>query len=257
MGSNAVRVAQWLGFVSDLLFGEPLRELPHELVFDQLQMTFPADGVSYNWSGPGRQLGMLTRPLGVLDPLANLVGSWRQGELLQRHPLTCWYLTTGETRPTTLERVPTSMVSARSREPVIRGLRQVGLEQQLSMDLRLGSGSAGYATYVLARQGSDFNDDDLAVAGQVQRALIGLDRHIAVVRQLRGESGHLASDAGLTTRELCVLKLMSAGHSTHAIARRLQCSPRTVHKHLEHLYRKLAVRDRLNAVRVARASGLI
>jgi DNA-binding CsgD family transcriptional regulator len=255
MGSNAVRVSQWLGFVSDLLSGRPLRELPHELIFDQLLMTFPADGVSYNWSGPGRHLWMRTRPTGVLDPLGGLLELWRQGELLQRHPLTCWYLTTGEIRPTTIERVPTSLVPARSREPVIRGLRQVGLEQQLSISFRLEF--AVYDAYVLARRGTDFSDDDLAVAGQVQRALIGLDRHVAVVRQLRDPGGPVDPGAGLTTRELCVLGLMAAGHSTQAIAHRLQCSPRTVHKHLEHLYRKLAVRDRLNAVRVARAWGLL
>ena len=46
-------------------------------------------------------------------------------------------------------------------------------------------------------------------------------------------------------------------HATPVIAHRLQCSPRTVHKHLKHVYRKLAVRDRLNAARVARALGLV
>ena len=199
---------------------------------------------------------MITRPSRILDPLEDLVGSWRKGELLQRHPLACWHLTTNETQPTTIERVPTSMVSAKWREPVIRGLRQVGLEQQLSISLSLGSG--GYDTYVLGRQGSDFTDDDLLVAGQVQRALIGLDRHIAIVRLLHDQGrGQAHPDAGLTSRELGILGLTAAGLSTHAIAHRLQCSPRTVHKHLEHLYRKLAVCDRLNAVRVARAWGLI
>lgn len=153
MGSNAVRVWQWLGFVSDLLSGEPLCDLPHELVFDQLSMTFAVDGLSYNWCGPGRPPGMMTRPSGILDPLGDLLGSWRRGELLQRHPLTCWYLTTGEIRPTTLERVPTSMVSARRREQIVRGLRQVGLEQQLSINFRLGS--VGYDAYVLGRRRSD------------------------------------------------------------------------------------------------------
>jgi DNA-binding CsgD family transcriptional regulator len=256
MGSKAVRVSQWLGFVSDLLSGEPLRDLPHDLVFDQLSMTFAVDGASYSWSEPGRPPGMITRPAGILDPLGDLLGSWRHGELLQRHPLACWHLTTKEIQPTTIERVPTSIVSIASREPVMRGLRQVGLEQQLSINLSLGSGD--YNTYVLGRQGSDFSDNDLLVADQVQRALIGLDRHIAIVRQLRDRgNGQVHPDVGLTSRELCVLGLTAAGHSTRAIAHRLQCSPRTVHKHLEHLYRKLAVRDRLNAVRVARAWGLI
>jgi predicted acyl esterase len=41
------------------------------------------------------------------------------------------------------------------------------------------------------------------------------------------------------------------------IALRLQISPRTVHKHLENLYTKLGVRDRLQAVIVAQRNGLL
>ncbi len=40
------------------------------------------------------------------------------------------------------------------------------------------------------------------------------------------------------------------------MGRRLGCSPRTVEKRLEHVHRKLAVRDRVNAIRVARYLGL-
>jgi hypothetical protein len=41
------------------------------------------------------------------------------------------------------------------------------------------------------------------------------------------------------------------------MARRLACSPRTVEKHIEHVYRKLGVRDRVSAARVAAELSLL
>jgi DNA-binding CsgD family transcriptional regulator len=54
-----------------------------------------------------------------------------------------------------------------------------------------------------------------------------------------------------------VLQLLSDGLSARQTARRLACSPRTVEKHLQHVYRKLEVRDRVNAIRVARLAGIV
>lgn len=61
----------------------------------------------------------------------------------------------------------------------------------------------------------------------------------------------------MTTRELEVLILLSEGHLARSIAARLDVSPRTVHKHLGSVYRKLGVHDRLVAVRTAQQVGLI
>jgi PAS domain S-box-containing protein len=55
----------------------------------------------------------------------------------------------------------------------------------------------------------------------------------------------------LTAREWAVLRLVADGAPAENIARRLGISHRTVHKHLEHLYRKLGVHDRAAAVHVA------
>lgn len=54
--------------------------------------------------------------------------------------------------------------------------------------------------------------------------------------------------AGLTPREAMVLELVALGRTNAAIARRLGTSPRTVAKHLEHIYRKLGVSGRAAAV---------
>ena len=61
----------------------------------------------------------------------------------------------------------------------------------------------------------------------------------------------------LTPREQVILAALARGCTAQGIAARLGISPRTVHKHLEHLYRKLGVRDRLMAVQRARDAGLL
>lgn len=53
---------------------------------------------------------------------------------------------------------------------------------------------------------------------------------------------------GLTKREAEVLHLIVRGRSNDDIARDLAISPRTVHKHVEHVFAKLGVGSRLEAV---------
>jgi len=64
-------------------------------------------------------------------------------------------------------------------------------------------------------------------------------------------------DYSMTSRELQVLALLADGLLATSIAARLSLSPRTVHKHLGNIYRKLGVHDRLVAVGIARARGLL
>jgi DNA-binding NarL/FixJ family response regulator len=60
----------------------------------------------------------------------------------------------------------------------------------------------------------------------------------------------------LTARERAVLALLSEGMTAVAIAHRLAISPRTVHKHLENIYAKLGVTDRLGAVLLSSVSRM-
>jgi ATP/maltotriose-dependent transcriptional regulator MalT len=61
----------------------------------------------------------------------------------------------------------------------------------------------------------------------------------------------------LTQRETTVLAVLAEGLTADAIARRLDISPRTVHRHLQHLYRKLGTTDRLATVLRAKTLGLL
>lgn len=57
---------------------------------------------------------------------------------------------------------------------------------------------------------------------------------------------------GLTGRQAEVLRLLALGYSTQRIAEQLYLSPATVRKHLEHIYERLGVTSRTEAVAVAR-----
>ncbi|MCY1520141.1 transcriptional regulator EpsA [compost metagenome] len=61
--------------------------------------------------------------------------------------------------------------------------------------------------------------------------------------------------AGLTPREGDVMHWLSQGKTDAEIAALLTISPRTVHKHLEHVYVKLGVETRTAAVMRALAMG--
>jgi DNA-binding NarL/FixJ family response regulator len=57
-----------------------------------------------------------------------------------------------------------------------------------------------------------------------------------------------AADEQLTAREEEVLELLASGHGTKAIATQLNLSAETVRFHLKHVYEKLHVRSRTEAV---------
>ncbi len=58
-------------------------------------------------------------------------------------------------------------------------------------------------------------------------------------------------EAGLTERELGILKALARGLSNHAIAKELWVSEQTVKFHLSNVYRKLGVANRTEAARFA------
>ncbi|MGH2749462.1 MAG: HD domain-containing phosphohydrolase [Actinomycetota bacterium] len=63
--------------------------------------------------------------------------------------------------------------------------------------------------------------------------------------------------AGLTDREVEVLRLVAGGFSNKEIARKLTLSPKTVGHHVEHIYAKLEVSTRAGATLFAMKQGLL
>jgi len=61
----------------------------------------------------------------------------------------------------------------------------------------------------------------------------------------------------LSKREIDVLRLLAAGRSTREIARVLVLAESTVKMHLKHLYSKLAVHNRVQAIVQAQVMQLL
>jgi DNA-binding CsgD family transcriptional regulator len=80
------------------------------------------------------------------------------------------------------------------------------------------------------------------------------ERHQAIARALgdpESSSQHAGHEAGLTTRELDVLRLLAEGLPNRDIAERLGISPPTVARHLANIYGKLDVSTRAAAAAYA------
>jgi DNA-binding NarL/FixJ family response regulator len=62
---------------------------------------------------------------------------------------------------------------------------------------------------------------------------------------------------GLTAREVEILKLLATGQANKQIARQLHISEKTVRNHVSHMYEKLHIYDRSQAVLYAVRKGLV
>ena len=82
------------------------------------------------------------------------------------------------------------------------------------------------------------------------RRLTGAGTTVVVVELSRGETAGPA----LTAREAEVMIWVARGKTNRDVAEILGMSPRTVNKHLEHIYEKLGVETRTAAVAAAQRS---
>ena len=85
--------------------------------------------------------------------------------------------------------------------------------------------------------------------GEAVRAVLGVAGH-RVTRRIDGP-------AGLTRREIEVLRLIARGASTKDVAALLVISPKTAGSHIEHIYTKLGVSSRAEAGLLAVHYGLL
>jgi DNA-binding NarL/FixJ family response regulator len=116
-------------------------------------------------------------------------------------------------------------------------------------------------------------DEDIARALQAGAKAyilkdIAADALVACIRDVLAGKTYLAPSAAaklaerqtqvqLTPRELAALRLLANGDSNKEIATALEISERTVKSHLGHLFEKLQVTSRTEAVRVATRRGLV
>jgi DNA-binding NarL/FixJ family response regulator len=116
-----------------------------------------------------------------------------------------------------------------------------GVTAYLSRSL---NGSQLVDALVQAREGTPVVDPNLATS-VAMRAAYAWDGH-----------GWPGSWLGLSRRQSEVLRLLTDGLSNHRIAEELVVGEETVKTHLRHVYRKLGVQDRTQAVALALRQGL-
>jgi DNA-binding CsgD family transcriptional regulator len=80
---------------------------------------------------------------------------------------------------------------------------------------------------------------------------------IRLQRLVGPQVGWIGKGAGLTARELAVLRLLSMGHHTRQVAGLLELGEETVRSHLKKAQAKLGVHDRTHAVAHAVRQHLI
>ena len=95
--------------------------------------------------------------------------------------------------------------------------------------------------------------DDLAAA--LRQAVDGTVFTTVGVSDEPGERA--AKEAGLTERELVIVRAVARGLSNEAIAKELWVAEQTVKFHLTNIYRKLEVSNRTEAARYAFEQGLV
>jgi len=215
------------------------------IVLPGLAELVDCDVATYNEIGPAPgQTSYADYPSGVLDPATQADFAAHVHE----HPLVNHYRATGTGEPVmisdflSLERFHRLGLYAEF-------FRAISVEHQIAVSLP--GADQQVIGVALSRSGRDFSGQD--------RALLSVLRGPLIAALLRARSRQRAAralgTAGLTDREIAILQLVAAGRTNSAIAHQFGLSPRTVAKHLEHVYRKLGVTSRAAAVSRMTAGG--
>lgn len=107
-----------------------------------------------------------------------------------------------------------------------------------------------------AQRASDlFSELHAQLGASRSRALI--DSMITPTPSASGRSAGAASAAGLSQREVEVLRLVAAGMNNQVIAEKLFLSDHTVHRHVANIFAKLSVSSRAAAVAQAARRGIL
>ena len=258
MGGLSPRDYERMLDLATAVMDTPAPESPWPLVADELARSLDAAMVLFaDVSGTTASIDAWAPEwIGSL-PLNSLLHKGLQGG----HPLARHYARTGDQSPLAVTDV-VEMSAWRRTEAYATLHETVGVVRHIAIPLpSLDSGR--FRTFVVHRDGPDFSDRERSYVRRLQPLLVSVDRFVRQLSEwgsaMRDEALPLDSvtEARLTPREVAVLGLLADGMTAEAIGRRLGISNRTVHKHIENLYRKLAATDRLTAVLRAQELGLL
>ena len=132
----------------------------------------------------------------------------------------------------------------RSRFPATKVVMLSASPDEVLIETALRSGASAYVLKTV---------EPADLPGTLRAAMDGTVFSAVGVSETEGAS---ARSAGLTERELAILRAVARGLSNDEIAKELWVARQTVKFHLSNVYRKLGVRNRAEAVREAYARGL-
>ncbi|WP_353711950.1 LuxR C-terminal-related transcriptional regulator [Arthrobacter sp. K5] len=252
MERNDAQYRTWLELVGDILQQPADASMRHEeQLLDLLTESFNGACTTRNWVSQKWQDHVIAcwpwDYLPVGPPGDFTVDATTQ-------PLLRWYALTDQAKPQSLGRVPAAVAGNRLKQEWDDIVRPWGVSKELAIPAQMED--SDHSAYVISRPDRDFTDQELDLAFLLQPILAGLARHLALA-SITDNTSVPASDCRLTVREVSIVTLLSSGLTAQSLARRLRISPRTAEKHLENIYRKLDVGDRLMAVRRAYEMGLL
>lgn len=244
MGRSTVRAA--LATVEAADAAASLADLPR-LLLPELMTAFGAD--SALWTELDRTAGSLpSRVVANPEPLLNHEAATALEQHAPDFPLTRHTRPGGDGRPVRRSDLQ-SMRDFRNSGMYADVAQKINVDQVLATALTTGVGL--HVCIALNRAGPDFTSGAVDLLTQLRPLLA---RRVAQLyanpadRLTAGEGSTWPGQADLTPRQQQVLRLMAGGLTDAVIGRRLGCSPRTVDKHLEHIYRKLGVSCRTAAI---------
>jgi DNA-binding NarL/FixJ family response regulator len=143
----------------------------------------------------------------------------------------------------------------REEQPDVRVIALTTFDDDESVIGALRAGARGYLTKDAGAE--DIRAAIFAVAAG-EAALDPTVQHHVVAALASNEPGNGGSELpdGLTPREAEILGLIAEGLTNAEIAERLVVSPTTVKSHINHLFAKAGLRDRVQAVTYAYRKGL-
>lgn len=241
----------WLELAADIL-AAPIDALPTERIATALMETLRAGAC-------GAAAEPVDGPIsGRIYPLDEDFGcrhedveQWCRDHAREVHPVLLQYRRTGYSALVQCAEVPERFADARAKARWREAAQPWGAHEQLVLPLDPCGGEQ--RAYALGRD-RPWSEQEMALARRVWRLLVGLDRQVQALAERAPRPA--TADLRLTPRQLAVLGLLADGLTAAAIGRRLGIAERTVHKHLERVYARIGVHDRLGAVLRARDLGL-
>ncbi|MFE3603955.1 response regulator transcription factor [Streptomyces sp. NPDC059096] len=255
--------AQMLGLaVAVLERADP--EPPWPLVLAELTRGLHSPAASLAQARYAERTGRVEAWRTALPVSPGLLDSLMARQVRAGNPLVAHYASTPDRTPRTASEVMGERSWLRSRSH--RLARGTLGAHMLAIPLPAPAGVV--RGFVLHHECEDFTAEERAYAGRVQPLLVGIDCHYRALARWRtapdrARTGSGAAptaravEAGLTPRQHAVLTLLAKALPATAIAHRLHISPRTAHKHIEGIYRRLGTCDRLSTVMRAQSLGLL